>query len=153
MWNAVAPALMLLAGMGIPLMAALNADLGIRLQSALAAVVVLCGVALTVTLGLMALQPRPNWQALASAPPASLLAGVLFVLYIASITWAAPRIGLGHAVLMVLVGQLIGAALIDHFGLFGAMPTHMNLRRFIGLCLVVLGAVLSRANHVAEVGN
>lgn len=96
---------------------------------------------------------RPNWHALTAAPLASFLAGVLFVLYIASITWAVPRIGLGTAALMVLVGQLISAALIDHVGSIVARPTNLTLRRSIGLSLVVLGAVLARTNHIWNVVN
>jgi transporter family-2 protein len=153
MQSFVAPALMLVAGMGIPLMAALNADLGARLQSPLAAAAVLCSVALAATLGLMALQPRPHWHALTSAPPVLFLAGILFVFYIAGITWAAPSIGLGNAVLLVLVGQLISAAVIDHFGLVNAMPAPMSLRRALGLCLVVMGAVLARKNFVADLAH
>lgn len=148
MSNAVTSALMFLAGMGIPLMAALNADLGTRLQSALAAVAVLCSVALTVTLMIIALRPRPNWQALASVPPASFAAGGLFVLYIASITWAAPRIGLGQAVLIVLVGQLISSALIDHFGLWNALPSPISSRRALGILLILAGAILTQKNAI-----
>lgn len=153
MQSVVAPALMLVAGMGIPLMAALNADLGARLQSPLAAVAVLCSVALAATLGLMALQPRPHWHALTSAPPGLFLAGILFVLYIAGITWIAPRIGLGNAVLMVLVGQLVSAAVIDHLGLLNAMPASISVRRAIGLCLVGIGAVLARKESASGVAN
>ena len=90
MQSLVAPALMLVAGMGIPLMAALNADLGARLQSPLASVAVLCSVALAATLGLMALQPRPHWHALTAAPPALFLSGVLFVPVISGRAHQAP---------------------------------------------------------------
>ncbi|MCZ8098065.1 MAG: DMT family transporter [Burkholderiales bacterium] len=144
MQGLLAHILMLVAGVGIPVMAALNAHLGARLQSPLAAVAVLSGVALVFTLGLMATQPRANWQALSSAPPPLLLAGLLFVLYIGGITWTAPRIGLGNAVLMVLVGQLVSAALIDHFGLAGAIAAPLTFQRVTGLSLVVIGALLAR---------
>lgn len=149
----IVPALMLVAGMCIPLMAALNADLGVRLHSPLAAVAVLCCVALAATLGLMALQPRPQWNALTSAPPVLFFAGFLFVFYITGITSSAPTIGLGNAVLLVLVGQLVSAAMIDHFGFVNATPTPLSVRRAIGLFLVGTGAMLARKEIVSGIAN
>ena len=49
------------------------------------------------------------------------LAGLLVAFYVLSITWVAPRFGLGNAIMCVLLGQLISAAVIDQFGLMGAM--------------------------------
>jgi transporter family-2 protein len=40
--------------------------------------------------------------------------------YVLSITYIAPTFGVGNAVFFVLLGQLVSAAIIDHFGLFGA---------------------------------
>ena len=132
--------LMLLAGVGIPVMAALNANMGQQLGNPIAAVTILCAVALTTSIALLALQPQPaGFSNLADAPKASFIAGFFFIFYIASITYAAPKIGLGNAVVMVLVGQVIAAALIDHFGLFGAESFPMNLRRLAGFGLLVGG--------------
>jgi transporter family-2 protein len=138
--------LMLIAGMGIPIMAAINASVGANIQSPVAAVAVLCGVALLATLSLLLFLPKPNWTDLVSQPPGYYLAGLLFILYIGGITIAAPRIGVGNAVLLVLLGQLVSAALIDHFGLFGAPVATFNKTRALGLLLVALGVLLARKN-------
>jgi transporter family-2 protein len=44
----------------------------------------------------------------------------------------------------VIAGQLIGAALADHFGLFGLAVRSLSLERVLGLVLVLGGALLVR---------
>ena len=105
--------LMLIAGIGIPVMAAWNADLGSRIANPMAAVFLLSLAALIVSSGLLIFSGTPTLGALKQVPPLYYLAGALFVLYMASITFAAPRIGLANAVFYVLLGQLIRAAIID----------------------------------------
>ncbi|MEL6920096.1 MAG: DMT family transporter [Pseudomonadota bacterium] len=136
--------LMLFAGIGIPIMAAMNAGLGTHLNSTIAAVVVLCCVALAASLALLMATGRPSWGGLMDAPRPLLLGGFVFIFYIGAITYCAPRIGLGNAVVMVLFGQLISAAIIDHFGMFGAPQAHISLQRLAGLGLVGVGIVFAQ---------
>lgn len=135
-------ALMLFAGAGIPVMAAMNAQVGLQLQSPIAAVVVLCCVALASSLMLLLTQ-APNWQ-FSSIPPWYFLSGGLFLLYIGSITFTAPIIGLGNAIFFVLLGQLVASAVIDHFGLFNTAPYTLDLKRAVGILLIVAGIYLAR---------
>ena len=46
--------------------------------------------------------------------------------------------------MFVLLGQLISAALIDQFGLFGAVQTSVSPLRGVGLGLMLLGVVLTQ---------
>jgi transporter family-2 protein len=55
-----------------------------------------------------------------------------------------PKIGLGNAIFFVLLGQLAAAAIIDHFGLFGASVSPISLRRSFGLAVMAAGVFLSR---------
>ncbi|SDN45685.1 transporter family-2 protein [Lutimaribacter pacificus] len=135
---------MLAAGIGIPVLAALNAQLGVRLGSPVAAAVVLFCVALAGSLVVLMLHgPRPI-LALASAPRHLMLAGLLVAFYILSITFIAPHFGIGNAVFFVLLGQLISAALIDHFGLFGARITPVSALRLGGIALMAAGVFLTQ---------
>lgn len=135
---------MLAAGIGIPVLAALNAQLGVRLGSPVAAAVVLFCVALAGSLVVLMLHgPRPI-LALASAPRHLMLAGLLVAFYILSITFIAPHFGVGNAVFFVLLGQLISAALIDHFGLFGARITPVSALRLGGIALMAAGVFLTQ---------
>ncbi|MEO1746726.1 MAG: DMT family transporter [Pseudomonadota bacterium] len=142
-------ALMLVAGVGVPLMAALNAGLARHVESTFAAVAILASVALAGSLVLLATtSERPAWDGLLTTPKAYLLGGLLFVFYIGAITFSAPRIGLGNSVLMVLLGQLVCAAIIDHFGLFGALETQISFQRLAGLALVAVGIVIAQRAKV-----
>ena len=135
---------MLAAGLGIPLLAALNAQLGQRIGSPAAAGAVLfvvgflgAAAALAVTGGAAPL------ARLAGQPPQLFAAGLLVAFYVLSITWIAPRIGVGNAVFFVLLGQLASAAAIDHFGLFGAIPRPLGWQRAAGLALMAAGVALA----------
>ena len=131
--------IMLVAGMGIPLLAALNAALGQHLGSPSAAAMILFIVALLVaTFVALLTGPGPVLQ-VASAPKHLLLGGALVAFYVLSVTYIAPHFGVGNAVFFVLIGQLISAAAIDHLGLFGAQVSPLSLTRAAGLSLMAIG--------------
>lgn len=136
-------AVMFAAGVGIPILAALNAQLGARIGSPFAAAAVLFCVALSAAVAVM-LATRSG-GALVQVPlqPKHLfLAGVLVCFYVTSITFVAPRFGVGNAVFFVLLGQMVSAALIDQFGLFGALLREMTWQRAAGIGAMVAGLVL-----------
>jgi transporter family-2 protein len=135
---------MLAAGIGIPILAALNAGLGTRLGSPVAAAAILFTVALSATLLVLALKGAPALAAVITAPKHLFLAGLLVAFYILSITFIAPKFGVGNAVFFVLLGQLISAALIDHFGLFGARISPLSLSRAGGIALMAAGVFLTQ---------
>lgn len=64
--------------------------------------------------------------------------------YILTITYIAPHFGVGNAVFFVLLGQLISAAAIDHFGLFGAQVSPLGLARAGGIALMASGVWLTQ---------
>ena len=136
-------AIMLLAGIGIPVLAALNARLGGVMGAPASAAVILFGVALLSSLA-VALVTGLDLRAAAGAPPHLFLAGALIAFYVLSITWIAPRFGIGNAVFFVLMGQMVSAALIDQFGLFGARVVEMTWVRGAGLGLMAAGLFLTQ---------
>ncbi|WP_415403685.1 DMT family transporter [Tateyamaria sp. SN3-11] len=136
--------IMLLAGVGIPILAALNAALGTRLGSPAAAAVVLFLIALTASALVFAATGAQGMARLAAAPKHLFLAGVLIAFYVLSITYIAPHFGVGNAVFFVLLGQLISAAAIDHFGLFGAQATALGAARIGGIALMAAGVWLTQ---------
>ena len=64
--------------------------------------------------------------------------------YVLSITYIAPRFGVGNAVFFVLLGQLISSAIIDQFGLFGAKPAPLSLTRAAGIAMMAGGVLLTQ---------
>ena len=97
-------AVMLAAGVGIPILAALNAQLGARLGSPVAAGTVLFVVAFAAAATVLMLTGGPG----------------------------------------PLRGQLLSAAIIDHFGLFGAMVKPFSLTRGAGIGLMAMGVLLTQ---------
>lgn len=137
-------AIMLAAGIGIPVFAALNAALGRFIGSPAVAACVLFIVAFVTAL-IVALITTPAAIAkLPTVPKYLLVAGCLTAFYVLSITWIAPIIGLGNAVFFVLIGQMIAAAIIDHFGLFGAPVSPLNVTRASGILVMAFGVFLTQ---------
>jgi transporter family-2 protein len=106
--------------------------------------VILFGVGLVLAGVALAFAGVPGAAQVKAVEPWRLLGAVLVVFYILAVTWAAPRIGVGNAIFFVLLGQLIAAAAIDHFGLFGALKTTLTLKRAIGLLVMALGVYLAK---------
>lgn len=136
---------MLAAGIGIPLLAALNAGLGKSLGSPVAASAVLFCVALAVaSIVLVISGDIPKLSRLPLAPKPFLFGGFFVAFYVLTITFIAPKFGVGNAVFFVLIGQMISAAAIDHFGLFGAQISPLSLTRAGGLGLMAVGVWLTQ---------
>ena len=70
------------------------------------------------------------------------LAGFAGTLFVAGGVVIAPVTGALLFFICVVAGQLLGATLADHFGLFGLDLRPVSPARLIGLALVVGGAVL-----------
>lgn len=136
--------IMLLAGVGVPLLAGLNAALGVRVGSPAAAATVLFVVAFASSAAVVLVTGPSALAKVATAPKHLLLGGVLIAFYVLSITFIAPHFGVGNAVFFVLLGQLVSAAAIDHFGLFGARVSPLDLTRAAGIALMAAGVFLTQ---------
>lgn len=137
-------ATMLAAGIGIPVLAALNAALGQKIGNPFATGVVLFSVALSIGIVAALISGPEALAKLPTAPKHLFLAGVLIAFYVLSITRVAPQFGVGNAVFFVLLGQLISAAAIDHFGLFGARVSPITLTRAAGIATMAAGVWLTQ---------
>ena len=136
--------IMLAAGLGIPILASLNAALGQFIGSPVVAVIVLLGVAfLSICLISLTTNNFPMTK-LIEAPKHLFVAGFFVVFYMLSVTAIAPHFGIGNAIFFVLLGQLISAAFIDHFALFGSSGSVLTLTRATGLALMSLGVWLTQ---------
>ncbi|MBL8649381.1 MAG: DMT family transporter [Sphingopyxis sp.] len=137
--------IMLLTGIGIPILAALNGGLGTRLGSPMAASMILFGLAFLIAAAGAAMTGSIGQIRVTSAVPPQFYFGGLFVaFYVIAVTFIAPKFGVGNAIFFVLVGQLISAATIDHFGLFGALRSAIDMKRIAGIALMIAGVYLAR---------
>lgn len=137
--------IMLAAGVGVPVLAALNAQMGARIGSPASAAAVMfllaCLVASAVAL---VIGQGSSFQKLPAQPRYLFLAGLLIAFYLLSISWVAPHFGVGNAVIFVLLGQILAISVIDQFGLFGARLRPMDWPRLVGLVLMGVGVVLAQ---------
>ena len=137
--------IMLAAGMGVPVLAALNAQLGTRIGSPSAAGAVMFVIAGLVAVLVAALSGHWGSFTMIPAQPRHLfIAGLLIAFYLLSISWVAPRFGVGNAVMFVLLGQIVAISVIDHFALFGARARPLDLLRGVGIVLMGVGVVLAQ---------
>lgn len=138
------PCLMLATGMGIPVMAALSANLGTKHGSPAFASSVLFLVAFSISVAFLfivegGIRPFPKLP----VPFYFYLGGVFVAFYVLSVTWVAPQYGIGNAVAFVLLGQILSMAAIDQFGLLGAAIHSITLQRAIGFILMSVGVFMS----------
>lgn len=132
--------LMFATGVGIPVMAALSSTVGARHGSPAFAASLLFLVALCISLAFLFLvEGGVRHLARAPLPPYFYFGGIFVAFYVLSITWVAPRFGIGNAVAFVLLGQLVSMAAIDHFGLLGSPTQAITLQRALGLVLMAVG--------------
>jgi bacterial/archaeal transporter family-2 protein len=142
--TAAVVALTATAGFTGAVQAAVMGELGERvgIVPALAfAVIVALMCALTVLLvwersvaGVRAALDEPAWL---------WLGGVMSVFIVFAITVGPPRIGVAATIGFVIAGNLVSAALIDRYGLFGQDVIPIDRWRLLGLLLLAAGAALS----------
>jgi len=74
-----------------------------------------------------------------SAPWYSYLGGVAAAVFVGSIIYVAPKVGVAAAFSAVLVGQFVASLILDATGVFAASSIPITGSRIIGLLLVVAG--------------
>ena len=82
-----------------------------------------------------------NLSAIPSQPWWKLIGGVLGAIVVFTTVLLAPKLGITAMLFFIIVGQLITAATIDHFGLIGMPIREVNITKFIGLIIVAFGLV------------
>jgi transporter family-2 protein len=83
-----------------------------------------------------------NLRAISSVPPFALSAGLLGLLIVGSIGFTVPRLGLVTAFTVLVASQFLSGALIDHFGWLGAQLRPMDLSRWLGVAIMLVGVYL-----------
>lgn len=82
-----------------------------------------------------------NLSTVPSQPWWKLIGGVLGAVVVFTTVLLAPKLGITAMLFFIIVGQLITAATIDHFGLIGMPIREVNITKFIGLIIVAFGLV------------
>jgi transporter family-2 protein len=85
---------------------------------------------------------KGNFTMYTEAPWYAFLGGVVGVGIIYLVVASIPRVGVANATTAIIVGQVLAALIIDHFGLFGLQRMPCNWCQLLGLGLLALGAKL-----------
>ena len=84
----------------------------------------------------------PTMAKLAEVPVWLFIAGVVSALMIFGSSYLVPRIGTGALFVLLVAGQIIIGAVINHYGLLGVPEQSISTVKFSGTVLVLAGAVL-----------
>lgn len=135
----------LMAGLGIPIQAAINTRLGAMFgnQPLMAAFVSFSvGAVVLLVVSLLFV----DWQAVQTGMNQldlsdwwKWLGGALGAFFVFISIFLAPKIGVANMVFLFLLGQLIMGMVIDSFGLFGMPVKAIHWTKFFGIALMLVG--------------
>jgi len=74
-----------------------------------------------------------------SLPWYMLCGGIFGLVVVGAISYLIPLIGAATAMVLIVAGQLLTGAVLDHFGAFGLEAKPLELSRILGLILVFGG--------------
>ena len=137
-------ALALMAGVLIPMQTSFNAQLDRfgRHPITTTVIVFLVGV-IACLIGLLISRPdMPQLSTANSVPTWAWFGGALAVIYVGLLVMVLPKIGVGLTTTLVLLGQMIAAMTLDHYGMLGN-PQHLfGWGRLLGLICMTGGVIL-----------
>lgn len=136
--------LALASGALIPIQAASNAALSRTLHDNVPFAALILFIVAAVATGLTVMTSGvPTVADLRQAPWWSYSGGLIVAFYVLTITFLAPRLGVGAAIALIVTGQVLAALIIDHFGLLRSLTFSLTPTRLIGGMLMVIGAFLA----------
>ena len=134
----------LAAGVALATQSAINTQLA-KAMSGEAVIATLISFAVgTIVLFFIAWVKTDLWGNLSTVPSQpwwKLIGGILGAVVVFTTVLLAPKLGITAMLFFIIVGQLITAATIDHFGLIGMPIREVNITKFIGLIIVAFGLV------------
>ena len=139
-------ALAVIVGALIPVQAATNAAMSRVIGSVAITSLALFAIGFVVVAvwAIVIRVPLPSLETLRRVPAYGWFGGFIVASYVISITFLAPRLGVGNAIRLVVTGQIVAAVIIDHVGSFGAVVQRLTMGRAIGVVLMIIGVILAR---------
>lgn len=137
--------LMGVAGVAISIQAPWNAALGRGLGSGMGAATVSFGSGFVVLLAVSVLLGEgPAYGRMGQVPFWMLWSGVLGAFYIWAAIYSVPVLGVLTTVATLIMGQIVGALVLDYIGAFGLAARDISPTRVLAALLVGGGVILSR---------
>ena len=134
----------LVAGVALATQSAINTQLA-KAMSGEAVIATFISFAVgTIVLFFIAWVKTDLWGNLSTVPSQpwwKLIGGILGAVVVFTTVLLAPKLGITAMLFFIIVGQLITATTIDHFGLIGMPIREVNITKLIGLIIVAFGLV------------
>ena len=126
----------LLSGIAVGLQSPLASMITQRLGMVESIFIVHLGGALLITIPLLFMKGGNlgNWRSL---PWYALGAGVMGLIVVGGVSFMIPRIGVVASITLIIAGQILLSAVLDHYGLLGVHVRQIDLQRVFGLLLVL----------------
>lgn len=100
------------------------------------------GIAFLLTLIITFFWGKGSYTALKDSNKLYLLGGVLGVVITFTVMKSIGGAGATYAIGVILVAQLLAAALIDAFGLFGSEKINFSLKEWLGVAIMLIGIIV-----------
>ena len=136
--------LVVVAGAGLAVQAAVNSRLRVGIGNPILSALVSFAVG-AVALGLVLLSGvfgRTRLAGSEAAPWWAWTGGLAGAFYVALAVIAVPRIGTALLIAGAVLGQMVGALVLDSFGWLGVPKVPLNVWRVLGAALVLVGVAL-----------
>jgi bacterial/archaeal transporter family-2 protein len=85
---------------------------------------------------------KGNLLAISTVPKWQLIGGVLGAFYVTTMVLVVPKIGVTTTIISVIIGQILVAMIIDHFGLLGGMRIPINGKKLVAIFLFFISVYL-----------
>ncbi len=133
-----------LSGLTIPFQAGMNAQLRASLGHGLLGALVnfLVGVVSLTMVLVICRVPAPSFASVLAIPGWAWCGGVLGAFLVAVATFAARDLGALHILALLLLGQALGALLVDHFGWMGYPVRPISLPKIVACVLLIVSILL-----------
>jgi bacterial/archaeal transporter family-2 protein len=138
----------ILVGIGIGVQSGANTQLSFYLKSPLQAALIsfATGTLFLVLVNLLRGDIIPDWGQAAKTRWWMWSGGMLGTFFITSVILIAPKIGPARLFGIIIASQLIFSIIVDHFGLLGFNVQPINLKKIIGVVLLITGAILIQSS-------
>ncbi|HPG21565.1 MAG TPA: DMT family transporter [Amaricoccus sp.] len=145
-WNVLAAlAVVSVGGVAVAVQAPVNSALSRAIGNNLFAATISFGVGFVLLLALSTARGAvPTLGDLRAAPWWAWLGGVLGALYVWSAIYSVPKLGVVTMIATLILGQLVGAIVLDAIGAFGLPVKEIGWQRILAIVMVAGGVILSR---------
>ncbi len=133
------------AGAFLPLQAGMNNKLAKAGGSAIHASAISFAVGmLGLAVYILISSQHISWRTLKDAPPYAWVGGLVGAFYVTVIVLAFPKIGPGLTFGLVVAGQLLLSALMEHSELLEAQSHVLSVGRVLGFLLIMAGVIIMK---------